>query len=176
MQVKLDSMISKEDASKLLKLWRTFLEDEAKDKKTAPAKYPPAFDERVPVIFSVSLDGQVKQFGSHFGFSKIIDSLIEQIPQMSEFVGGKKAKLEVSFITEPVLVEIKQPTDYKEKIKAGDGLMLSYGPYTSFLLPQSSASVEETLDKLCEQAGLAKEMWRHPDVMIYTFAAQTFSE
>ncbi|MEO2118066.1 MAG: TIGR00296 family protein [Methanocaldococcus sp.] len=89
--------------------------------------------------------------------------------------------VEVSILTPPELIKVRNPKEYLEKIKIGrDGLIIEYGFYRGLLLPQVPVEygwdVEEYLAHLCLKAGLPPDMWLAEGVKIYRFEAQIFEE
>ena len=97
------------------------------------------------------------------------------IDELSEII------VEVSILTVPKLLEVKDPSEYLEKIKIGrDGLIVEYGAYRGLLLPQVPVEygwdVSQYLGNLCLKAGLPPDLWLKHKVNIYTFQAQVFGE
>lgn len=92
-----------------------------------------------------------------------------------------KVIFEVSVLNCPELINIAKPVDYLDIVKIGvDGLMLSWGKYSSLLLPQVAVennwTVAEYLQNLCNKAGLTPDMWMNHNVRIYKFRCVIFSE
>ena len=88
---------------------------------------------------------------------------------------------EVSILNRPEMISVADPVDYLDKVKIGvDGLMLSWGEYSSLLLPQVPVeynwTVDEYLRNLCNKAGLTPNMWMNHDVKIYKFSCAIYSE
>jgi uncharacterized protein (TIGR00296 family) len=87
---------------------------------------------------------------------------------------------EVSILTEPELIEVKEPKEYFEKIEVGkDGLILQNGPFAGLFLPQVwkyFKSKEEFLENLCFKAGLTPDYIYKKDTKIWKFRAQIFAE
>ena len=89
--------------------------------------------------------------------------------------------IEISILSKPELIEVRNPREYLDKIKIGeDGLMIEYGLYSGLLLPQVPVeykwNVEQFLSELCIKAGLPPDMWLDRNVKIYKFKAQIFRE
>lgn len=95
-----------------------------------------------------------------------------------EFEG---VEIELSVLTVPEKIEVKNSLEYLEKIKVGrDGLIIKYGGNSGLLLPQvpeeQGWGVEEYLDGICMKAGLAPGTWKEEGVSIEAFQAQIFEE
>ncbi|MCL5949426.1 MAG: TIGR00296 family protein [Candidatus Bathyarchaeota archaeon] len=92
-----------------------------------------------------------------------------------------KVVFEVSVLTPPEPVEVKNPKEYLSKIKVGeDGLIVERGPYKGLLLPQVPVEwgwcEEEFLCQCCMKAGLPPDTWLTKDAKIYKFKAIIFDE
>ncbi|MEM5829833.1 MAG: TIGR00296 family protein [Candidatus Aenigmatarchaeota archaeon] len=87
---------------------------------------------------------------------------------------------EVSILTEPELIEVKNPKEYFEKIEAGkDGLILQNGPFTGLFLPQvwdHFKTKQEFLENLCFKAGLTPDYIYDKRTKIFKFKVQIFAE
>jgi len=92
----------------------------------------------------------------------------------------EKIVFEVSILTEPELIEVKNPKECFSKIEAGkDGLILQNGPFTGLFLPQVwkfFKSKEEFLNNLCFKAGLTPDYVYNKETKIWKFRAQIFAE
>jgi len=92
-----------------------------------------------------------------------------------------KVIVEVTILTPPKLVEVKNPREYLERIKVGrDGLIVEKGFYKGLLLPQVPVEwgwdVEEFLSQTCIKAGLPPDAWIDGDTKIYSFQGHIFAE
>jgi hypothetical protein len=87
---------------------------------------------------------------------------------------------EVSVLTKPELIKVKNSKEYLEKIEAGkDGLILQNGPFAGLFLPQvweQLPSKEEFLENLCYKAGLSPSYIHDRGTRIWKFRAQIFAE
>ncbi len=88
---------------------------------------------------------------------------------------------EISILTPPKRLEVKDPREYLEKIKIGrDGLIVRYGSFSGLLLPQVPVEegwdVEKFLDFTCWKAGLPFKSWLDRRVEVYTFQAEVWRE
>ena len=92
-----------------------------------------------------------------------------------------KVVFEVSVLTPPEPVEVKDPKEYLSKIKTGeDGLIVEKGYYKGLLLPQVPVEwgwcEEEFLCQCCMKAGLPPDSWLTKGAKIYKFKAIIFEE
>jgi uncharacterized protein (TIGR00296 family) len=92
-----------------------------------------------------------------------------------------KIVIEVSLLSVPKLVEVKEPREYLKKIKIGrDGLIVELGHSRGLLLPQVPVEwkwgIEEFLGHTCMKAGLNSDSWKNPKTKFYSFSAQIFVE
>ena len=88
---------------------------------------------------------------------------------------------EVSVLTPPQKIEVKNPKEYCTKIKVGeDGLIIERGMYKGLLLPQVPVewewNEEEFLCQCCNKAGLPADYWLVQGTSIYKFQAIVFEE
>ncbi|MFX1286982.1 MAG: TIGR00296 family protein [Promethearchaeota archaeon] len=92
--------------------------------------------------------------------------------------------IELSILTPPKLIEIREPKEYLEKIVIGrDGLIVEKGMRRGLLLPQVPVDhdrnwdVETFLQHTCTKAWLSTEAWRDiKSTKIYSFQAILFEE
>lgn len=116
----------------------------------------------------------------------IIESAISAATKDPRFPPLREEELsqvifEVSVLTPPKLLEVKNPREYPKLIKIGrDGLIVEMGPYSGLLLPQVPVEYnwdEETfLSECCMKAGLPPDCWLSKNVKIYSFTAEVFCE
>jgi len=92
-----------------------------------------------------------------------------------------KLTVEVSILTPPMKLEVKNRKELPKYIKIGeDGLIVKKGFYQGLLLPQ--VAVEENWDPMtflsytCWKAGLPGDCWLDEDTEIYKFTAVIFAE
>ena len=93
----------------------------------------------------------------------------------------KDARIEISVLTVPKLIEVKTPEDYLKEIKIGkDGLIIRSSLGSGLLLPQVATEynwdAKEFLGHLCEKAWLKQDAWKDTNNRIYRFQAQIFRE
>jgi uncharacterized protein len=145
------------------------------------------------VTISIPVKGE-KELRGCIGFpyptSQLVEAVIDsaintatQDPRFEPLTFNELGKVvfEVSVLTPPELVDVKNPKEYLSKIKVGeDGLIVERGPYKGLLLPQVPVEwgwcEEEFLCQCCRKAGLPLDSWLTKDVKIYKFKAIVFDE
>lgn len=93
----------------------------------------------------------------------------------------KKIKVEVSVLTPPELIKVKNPKEYLTQVEVGKhGLMVEQGGFSGLLLPQvpieQGWDTEEFLSQTCMKAGFMPDCWLEKRTKISRFSAQIFSE
>lgn len=93
----------------------------------------------------------------------------------------EKLVVEVSVLSVPERIKVKNPQELVKKIKVGrDGLIIDYGYSSGLLLPQVPIEwnwdEKEFLCQVCQKAGLPQDMWLSPSASISKFEAQIFFE
>ena len=93
----------------------------------------------------------------------------------------EQIEIEMSILTVPQLLEVKNPDEYLDKIRIGtDGLIIRNSFASGLLLPQVATEQKwdalEFLDYVCLKAGLPQGAWKDLNNKIYTFQAEIFSE
>ena len=116
----------------------------------------------------------------------VVDSAINAATRDPRFPPLKPQELdhvvfEVSVLTPPQKIEVRNPKEYSSKIKVGeDGLIIERGMYKGLLLPQVPIewewSEEEFLCQCCNKAGLPADYWLVQGTTIYKFQAIIFEE
>jgi uncharacterized protein (TIGR00296 family) len=89
--------------------------------------------------------------------------------------------VEITVLTKPQRITVKQPGDYPKHIVIGqDGLLIEQGFYKGLLLPQVPVEqewdVEEFLSNACMKAGLTPDAWLDTATKVSKFQGQIFSE
>lgn len=104
-------------------------------------------------------------------------------PRFEQVAKGEFETLvvEVSVLSVPETIRVKNPDDYAKQIKVGrDGLIITYGYASGLLLPQVPVEwnwdEREFLSQICHKAGLPSDAWRSPSAKLEKFRAQVFSE
>ncbi|MFH1589945.1 MAG: AmmeMemoRadiSam system protein A [archaeon] len=93
----------------------------------------------------------------------------------------RNIKIEISVLTVPEEIKVKDPKEYKEKIKLGEDGLIIRGPNGSgLLLPQVATehhmTLSQFLNSLCQKASLSFTAWEDLNNKIYKFQAEVFSE
>ncbi|HII15958.1 MAG TPA: TIGR00296 family protein [Nanoarchaeota archaeon] len=102
-------------------------------------------------------------------------------PRFPPLTKDEKFVVEVSVLTVPEEIKVKDAKEYPKHVKIGeDGLIVEYDGRSGLLLPQVfpewNATPETALDMTCEKAGLPKEFWKTGKCKFYKFQAQIFKE
>ncbi|MDI3484079.1 MAG: uncharacterized protein PWQ74_666 [Methanobacteriaceae archaeon] len=185
-------MLSKEDGRLLIKTARkaikTYLE---KGKIINPPMVPSHLKDKMGVFVTLNKNGDLR---GCIGFPEPIKPLIEGVieaavasatsdPRFHPVTADEldKIQIEVSVLTKPELIKVKDPREYPKRIKVGvDGLIIEKGPYKGLLLPQVAVEwgfdEEEFLCNTCLKAGLPPDCWYDQETKVYKFQAQIFQE
>jgi uncharacterized protein (TIGR00296 family) len=89
--------------------------------------------------------------------------------------------VEMTVLTKPEQIKVKQPKEYLSKIEIGkDGLLVEYGSRTGLFLPQVPVEqgwdIEEYLTQVCMKAALPPDTWLMSNTRISKFQGQIFTE
>jgi len=92
-----------------------------------------------------------------------------------------KIIIEVSILTEPELIDVKNPREYIEKIEIGKhGLIIKKGFNSGLLLPKVPVElnwdINDYLENLCLKADMTTDSWMDSYSKIYKFEAEVFRE
>jgi len=92
-----------------------------------------------------------------------------------------KIVVEVSLLTLPERIQVKNPKEYLSKVKVGiHGLVVQQGGFKGLLLPQVPVeqgwNTEQFLGHTCMKAGLFSDAWLDPKTIIYSFTGEVFGE
>lgn len=141
-----------------------------------------------------SLENQEKELRGCIGYpypstplaEAVIDSAINAATHDPRFPPVRLNELnrvvfEISVLTPPQRIEVKNPKEYCSKIKVGeDGLIIERGFCKGLLLPQVPVEwewdEEEFLCQCCNKAGLPPDQWLIEGTKIYKFQAIIFEE
>ncbi len=119
-------------------------------------------------------------------FKALEDAAISAATQDPRFSPVKANELgqitfEVTVLTPPEKIIVKDPLEYPSKIKVGrDGLIVKHSFYSGLLLPQVPVEYhwteEEFLGYTCEKAGIPRDYWKKRDTEILKFEGIVFKE
>ena len=189
--------LSLEEGKFLIQLARSAVNEKLEKGKTIqpPKETPKKLFEQCGVFVTInSLRNGEKELRGCIGYpyptsplvEAVIDSAINAATQDPRFYPLtlkelSKVVFEVSVLTPPAPVEVKNPKEYLSKIKVGeDGLIVERGFYRGLLLPQVPIEwgwcEEEFLCQCCVKAGLPPDSWLTKDAKIYKFKAIIFEE
>jgi uncharacterized protein (TIGR00296 family) len=186
-------MLSKSDGIELVKLTRQTVLDYFKNKELRIK--PTRFKQKRGVFISIHKHSDHELRGC-IGYPYPILSLEEALQRASlsaafedtRFLPLSEEELndvifEVSVLTEPELIKVKNPKEYLKKIEIGkDGLIMECNLHKGLLLPQVPLQFEPRwdvktfLENTCLKSGLLPDMWLDPKVNIYKFQCQIFKE
>ena len=90
-------------------------------------------------------------------------------------------EIEVTVLTVPEKIEVKNPSEYPEHVKVGeDGLIIKSASGSGLLLPQVFTEYKcdgvKALEMTCQKAGLDADAWKSRDVEVYKFQGNIFKE
>jgi uncharacterized protein (TIGR00296 family) len=189
--------LTDEEGKLLVELARKAVEEYLKNKRCIkiPEKLPKKLLQPCGVFVTInSLRHGEKQLRGCIGFpypsaplaEAVIDSAISAATRDPRFDSLSLTELdsvvfEVSVLTPPVMIEVKNPNEYKSKIEIGeDGLIVERGVFKGLLLPQVPVEwgwdKEEFLCQCCVKAGLPPDHWLVQGTKIFKFQAIIFEE
>lgn len=189
--------LSLEEGKFLIQLARSAVKEHLEKRKTIqpPKETPKKLFEQCGVFVTInSVRNGDKELRGCIGYpyptsqlvEAVIDSAINAATQDPRFYSLSldelsKVVFEVSVLTPPEPVEVKNPKEYLSKIKVGeDGLIVEKGYYRGLLLPQVPVEwgwcEEEFLCQCCIKAGLPPDSWLTKGTKIYKFKAIIFEE
>jgi len=189
--------LSQEEGEYLVRLARKAVEEYLKNEKIiTPSKdTPQKLLERCGVFVTInSVKGQNKELRGCIGYpypttilaQAVIESAINSATQDPRFCPLRLEELdnvvfEVSVLTPPEQVKVKNLKEYVSQIKVGkDGLIIENGPCKGLLLPQVPIEwqwdEEEFLCQCCIKAGLPPDTWLLKNSKVYKFQAIIFEE
>lgn len=122
------------------------------------------------------------------GYTMPVDCLYKIISEVA--ISSALSDPRFSPVTEDELEEIKidisvltpmEVIDNVSQIEVGKhGLYIEKGRYKGLLLPQVATEYNwdrvTFLEHTCYKAGLNKDAWKEPDIVIYVFSAEVFGE
>lgn len=188
---------SLEEGRKLVEIARKAIEIYIKEGREieppSPTQLPPSFLQKKGVFVTLlnypshELRGCIGlPFPEKELIRAVIDAALSAAFEDPRFVEVEEKELgniivEISILTEPKKIDIKNREDLPKKIVIGrDGLIIKAGWYSGLLLPQVPVeqgwNEEEYLINLCYKAGLPPDAWLDNKTEILSFQAQIFSE
>jgi hypothetical protein len=155
-----------------------------------PGDYPKELDEKKGVFVTIYKKPKVLRgcIGLPYSQLPLIEGLIEAATEACRdprfhpisMLELKDVIIEVSVLTEPELIRVRNPKSYLSKIETGkDGLIIKKGVCSGLFLPQVWEEIpkkEEFLESLCLKAGLLTDEWLDSSARIYKFRVKIFKE
>jgi hypothetical protein len=186
-------MLGLEQGKKLIKLARKALENFFEKKKFEPIEVEDKLLKEKKRIFVTLEKFPDKTLRGSVGSPHVTLPLCGAVQELvlssafedSRFLPLQKEELdkiilEISILTDPKLIEVKDSKEYFEKIEPGkDGLILQSDSSSSLFLPQVWKQIprlEEFLCSLCLKANLPKDSWKNKNTKIWKFRIQAFKE
>jgi hypothetical protein len=158
-----------------------------------PKNIPEKFKLKAGVFTTIS-KYPFKELRGCIGFPEPVYPLIEALVNSAIYAATEDPRFmpveyeeldhlvfEVSLLTPPKLIEIKDPEDYFSIVKIGeDGLIAELGGMRGLLLPQvpveNSWDIKTYLTETCLKAGLSPSCWKNKNVKFYSFSGTIFEE
>jgi uncharacterized protein (TIGR00296 family) len=185
-------MLSLNEGIKAVQFARNVAESYVKNKKIPSPDLEKVFNEKLGVFVTIhtfpehDLRGCI---GIPFPIMSLKEAIIDSAQSAARdprFPPLKENELssiiiEVTILTKPELIKVKQPQDYLSHIAIGrDGLIVEQSFYKGLLLPQVPVEQgwdkEEFLSHTCMKAGLLPDAWVDKDIKISKFSGQIFTE
>ena len=185
-------MLSLNEGIKAVQFARNVAESYVKNKKILSVNLEKIFNEKLGVFVTIhtfpghDLRGCI---GIPFPIMSLKEAIIDSAQSATRdprFPPLKENELssiiiEVTILTKPELIKVKQPKEYLDQIEIGrDGLIVEQSFYKGLLLPQVSVEQgwdkEEFLSNTCMKAGLLPDAWLDKDIKISKFSGQIFTE
>ncbi len=188
-----------EDGKALITFARENIEFFLKNKKRIPIpkEIKEKFKEKYGAFVTLNkINGKDSELRGCIGYIEPIYSLFEVIHRVSissaiedprflsvtlEEMG--KIIIELSILTPPKLIKVKDPNEYLNKIVIGrDGLIIERGMNKGLLLPQVPVDddrnwdVKTFLSHTCSKARIDTYAWKDLKTKIYSFQAILFEE
>jgi uncharacterized protein len=146
-------------------------------------------------VFVTLLEGSVERrlrgcIGAPYPDGPLISQLVEVAveaatgdPRFAPLTSSefKKVIVEVTVLSDPEVLKVRRPLDYKDEIRIGrDGIMVEGMGSRGLLLPQVAAEEgfdsEEFLSQCCLKAGLLPDAWLSGEVQVSRFEGEIFCE
>jgi uncharacterized protein (TIGR00296 family) len=186
-------MLKQEDGVEIVKLARLVVDSVVKDEEPViPEKYKLLFPDEQGVFVTLHTypDHDLRGcIGVPLPVMPLYQAVVEAATSATcdpRFPRVKPKELdsiiiEVTILTKPELIKVKQPREYLSYIVIGrDGLIVEQGYNKGLLLPQVPVeqgwSKEEFLSHTCMKAGLLPDAWFERHTRIFRFTGQIFTE
>jgi uncharacterized protein (TIGR00296 family) len=185
-------MISLSQGKKLINLARESISCYLSNKDVDVKDFVKGFSDVLGVFVTLNKEGKLR---GCIGFPEAVYPLYEGVIKAAQsaafsdprFSAVEKDELslisiEVSVLTKPTLIEVKQTSEYVDKIKVGsDGLIIRSSQDSGLLLPQVATEYnwdsKTFLEQTCVKAGLSPDSWQDiEEISVYRFQSQVFSE
>jgi AmmeMemoRadiSam system protein A len=183
-------MLTKEQGNKLLTLARKSIETYFSKQELDLKEYA-EFDKEQGVFVTLHKQGNLRGcIGFPYPTQKLCKGVFEgaraaafedpRFPNLEE-PELKEIDIEISVLTVPEDIEVKDPEDYLKQITIGeDGLIIMSPLASGLLLPQvfteHKSTPEQALEMTCQKAGLPPYAWKDPTIKVKKFQAQIFNE
>jgi uncharacterized protein (TIGR00296 family) len=185
-------MLSLEEGMKAVQFARQRIQEHVMHKKNSSLDLGRSFHEKQGVFVTLhTFPGHELRgcIGIPLPIMSLQDAILESSQSVTRdprFPALKETELEtiiveVTVLTKPELITVKQPKDYPSYINIGrDGLIVEQSFYKGLLLPQvpveQSWGKEEFLSHTCMKAGLPPDAWFEKTTKISKFQGQIFTE
>jgi uncharacterized protein len=188
----LSTMLSLVDGTKAVQFARQMLEEYVRKERTSSPNLGKAFHQKQGVFVTLhtfpnhELRGCI---GIPLPIMTLRDAITESAQSVTRdprFPPLAETELdmiivEVTVLTKPELIKVKQPQDYPGRIDIGrDGLIVEQSIFKGLLLPQVPVEQEwdkeEYLSHTCMKAGLPPDAWFEKTTKISKFQGQIFTE
>ena len=186
-------MVNLEQAKKLINLARDSINSHFLKKEVRiPSDVRRDFSKNQGVFVTLNIDGKLR---GCIGFPEPVYPLYDAIVQAVGSVAFsdprfppmdkkefEKVVIEVSVLTVPHLIEVRNPEDILSNVKVGrDGLIVKGTFESGLLLPQVAVEYNwdstTFLQQTCVKAGLDANAWQDFDnIRVYSFQSEVFKE
>lgn len=185
-------MLNLEDGKILIKFARDSISSQFSNKELIiDNETKKRFSDKQGCFVTLKLDGDLR---GCIGFPEPVLPLYEAIAESAKNAAFSdprfapltkeefdKVKIELSVLTKPELIKVKDDKEYLDRIKIGDDGLIIKGNYGSgLLLPQVfseyKVNAEKALQMTCQKAGLSSDAWKDLKNEIYKFQAHIFAE
>jgi uncharacterized protein (TIGR00296 family) len=186
------TMLSLTEGTKAVQFARQIVQEYVKHEKHSIPNLGDLFNEKQGVFVTLHThpDHELRGcIGIPLPVMSLQDAIIESAQSVTRdprFLPLKETELdtiivEVTVLTKPELIKVKQPQDYLTQIVIGrDGLIVEQSFYKGLLLPQvpveQTWDIEEYLSHTCMKAGLPPDAWFEKTTKISKFQGQIFTE